>query len=128
MINAVQAVVDGSFTGGIHVGTLANGVFILAPFHQSDSLVSAQVKADLEEIKASIISGDIRILPWSAALAFLHRIDPGAQRGQALANLYDCAFRVFDAILLGVNIAGIGCHIFLQPADGIARLMLEGGG
>jgi basic membrane protein A len=63
VINAVQAIVDGTFTGGIHVGTLANGGVSLAPFHQLDSLVSAQVKADLEEIKAGIISGEIKTLP-----------------------------------------------------------------
>ena len=63
VINAVQAVVDGSFTGGIHFGTLANGGVSIAPFHQLDTLVSAQVKADLEEIKAGISSGEIKTRP-----------------------------------------------------------------
>jgi basic membrane protein A len=63
VINAVQAIVEGNFTGGMHVGTLANGGVSLAPFHQFDHLVSAQVKADLEEIKAGIISGEIKTLP-----------------------------------------------------------------
>ncbi|HWR65890.1 MAG TPA: hypothetical protein VN364_07200 [Bellilinea sp.] len=63
VINAVRAIVEGKFSGGIHVGTLANGGVSLAPFHQLDHLVSAQVKADLEEIKAGIISGEIKTLP-----------------------------------------------------------------
>ncbi len=63
VINAVQAIVDGTFTGGIHFGTLANGGVSIAPFHQLDSLVSAQVKADLEEIKAGISSGEIKTRP-----------------------------------------------------------------
>jgi len=63
VINAVRAIVEGNFTGGTHIGTLANGGVGLAPFHQLDSLVSAQVKADLEEIKAGIISSEIKTLP-----------------------------------------------------------------
>ena len=63
VVNAVRTIVDGNFTGGTHVGTLANGGVSLAPFHQLDSLVSAQIKADLEEIKAGIISGEIKTLP-----------------------------------------------------------------
>jgi len=63
VIMAVQAIVEGNFTGGEHIGTLANGGVSLAPFHQLDSLVSAQVKADLEEIKAGIISGEIQTKP-----------------------------------------------------------------
>ncbi len=63
VINAVRAIVEGKFSGGIHVGTLANGGVSIAPFHQLDHLFSAQVKADLVVIKAGIIYGEIKTLP-----------------------------------------------------------------
>jgi WD40 repeat protein/basic membrane lipoprotein Med (substrate-binding protein (PBP1-ABC) superfamily) len=63
VVNAVRAIVEGNFTGGTHVGTLANGGVSLAPFHQLDSLVSAQVKADLKQIEMDIIAGKIKTMP-----------------------------------------------------------------
>lgn len=60
---AVQAVVDGTFTGGIHVGALENGGVGISPFHNLDSLVSPQVKAELEQITADIIAGKIKTKP-----------------------------------------------------------------
>lgn len=63
VIEAVQAIVDGKFSGGTHIGNLANGGVSLAPFYNLDSLISPAVKADLEEIKADIIAGKIKTLP-----------------------------------------------------------------
>jgi WD40 repeat protein/DNA-binding XRE family transcriptional regulator len=58
-----QAIADGTFTGGIHVGTLKTGDVRLAPFHNLDALVSNKVKADLEQIIADIGSGKIQTTP-----------------------------------------------------------------
>jgi basic membrane protein A and related proteins len=44
-------------------GTLETGEVGIAPFHQFDLLISAKVKAELEQIKADIISGKIRTKP-----------------------------------------------------------------
>ena len=44
VIQAVQAIKDGTFTGGVHIGTLETGEVGLAPFHELDSLVSEEVK------------------------------------------------------------------------------------
>ncbi len=63
VIDVVQAIVDGKFTGGTQVGNLENGGVSLAPFYNLDSLISPAVKADLEEIKADIIAGKIKTLP-----------------------------------------------------------------
>jgi basic membrane protein A len=60
---AVQAVIDGAFTGGIHVGALENGGVGISPFHNLDALVSPQVKAELEQIAADIIAGKITTRP-----------------------------------------------------------------
>jgi basic membrane protein A len=61
--SAIRAVVEGTFTGGVHIGTLENGDVGLASFYGLDGLISAQVKAELEQIKADIIAGKIKTRP-----------------------------------------------------------------
>lgn len=51
----------GSFPTGNYIGTLENGGTGLAPFHNFDSKVPADLKAQLEQIKSDIISGKIKI-------------------------------------------------------------------
>ena len=63
VVSAVQAIVDGTFTGGTHTGTLENGGVSIAPFHNLDGLITAQVRADLDQIKADIIAGKIKTKP-----------------------------------------------------------------
>jgi WD40 repeat protein len=63
VVQAVQAIENNTFSGGIQVGTLATGEVGLAPFHQFDSLISPKVKAELEQIKADIIAGTIQTKP-----------------------------------------------------------------
>jgi basic membrane protein A len=59
--NAIKAVVEGTFAGGVTVGTLENGGVSLAPFHDQDGAVSAELKAALDTIKAGIIDGSISV-------------------------------------------------------------------
>ena len=61
--DVVASVVDGTYEGGTAVGTLENGGVGLADFHDLDSLVSDELKAELETIKAGIIAGDIQTSP-----------------------------------------------------------------
>jgi WD40 repeat protein/basic membrane lipoprotein Med (substrate-binding protein (PBP1-ABC) superfamily)/transcriptional regulator with XRE-family HTH domain len=63
VIAAVQAVQDGSFTGGLHTGTLANGGVSLAPFHKLEALVLPKKQGELEQIKVDIIAGKILTRP-----------------------------------------------------------------
>jgi len=63
VMRAVKAIEENTFSGGMHVGTLESGEVGIAPFHQLDPLIFAKVKADLEQIKADIISGKIRTKP-----------------------------------------------------------------
>ncbi len=63
VVQAVRAIVENTFSGGVHVGTLETGEVGLAPFHQFDSLISAKVKTDLEQIKNDIIAGKIKTKP-----------------------------------------------------------------
>ena len=52
---------DGTFEGGVIVGTLDNGGVGLAPFHDMDDAVPAELKAELEAIRAGIIDGSITV-------------------------------------------------------------------
>jgi basic membrane protein A len=59
--NAIQAVVDGTFEGGVTVGTLENGGVGLAPYHDMDASVPQELKDQIETIKAGIIDGSVSV-------------------------------------------------------------------
>ncbi|MGW6282526.1 BMP family lipoprotein [Kribbella sp. NPDC055071] len=59
--SAVESVVDNKFDNKTFVGTLDNGGTGLAPFHEWDSKIPADLKSELDQIKADIISGKITI-------------------------------------------------------------------
>ena len=59
--NAIQSVVDGTFEGGVTVGTLENGGVGLAPFHDMDASVPQELKDQIETIKAGIIDGSVSV-------------------------------------------------------------------
>ncbi|MEO5887026.1 MAG: BMP family ABC transporter substrate-binding protein [Anaerolineales bacterium] len=63
VVQVVKAIMNGTFTGGVHVGTLETGEVGLAPFHQFEPLISVKVKAELEQIKKDISAGIIRTKP-----------------------------------------------------------------
>jgi basic membrane protein A len=59
--NAIQAVADGTFAGGVTVGTLANGGVGLAPYHDMDSMVSPELKEQMTALQAGIIDGSVSV-------------------------------------------------------------------
>jgi basic membrane protein A len=61
VFEAAKATQDGTFEGGVFVGTLANGGVGLAPFHDFDGAVSDELKAELADAEAGIIAGDIDV-------------------------------------------------------------------
>ena len=61
VLAAITAAHDGSFEGGVTVGTLASGGVGLAPFHELDSAVPAELKAELEALREGIIDGSIDV-------------------------------------------------------------------
>ncbi len=65
MANAVETVLkddkDGMFDATPYVGTLANGGVALAPFHDLDSAVPADLKSELDQLKKDIISGTVKV-------------------------------------------------------------------
>ena len=63
VIAAVEAIIDGRFAGGAHVGTLENGGVGLAPFHTLTPSITPELQADLAQITAGIIAGEIPTMP-----------------------------------------------------------------
>ncbi|MFB6725644.1 BMP family protein [Kribbella sp. NPDC056345] len=59
--DAIVSVVDNKFDNKQFIGTLENGGTGLAPFHEFDSKVPAELKTELEQIKTDIIGGKITI-------------------------------------------------------------------
>ena len=59
-LEAIKSAVNGTFAGGVTVGTLSNGGVGLAPLA---SAVPASVKTELDQVKADIISGAIKTSP-----------------------------------------------------------------
>ena len=51
----------GTFPTGNYIGDLKNDGTGLAPFHNFDSKVPADLKTELDQVKADIISGKIKI-------------------------------------------------------------------
>ncbi len=60
-VQVIQSVIDGSFKGGDVVGTLANGGVAIAPYHKLADLVPAELTAEIEQLKADIISGKVTL-------------------------------------------------------------------
>ena len=61
VVEAIKQAQDGSFKGGVIVGTLKSGGVGLAPFHDLDGAVSDELKAELEQISAGIKDGSISV-------------------------------------------------------------------
>ena len=55
--DAIKSAVDGTFKGGVYVGTLKNGGVGLAPV----SGAAADLKSELEKLQADIISGAVKV-------------------------------------------------------------------
>jgi len=61
-----QIAETGTFQGGIYVANLASGGLGLAPFHDYDDQVPAELKAQLEEVTQLIVDGTIVVDNWAA--------------------------------------------------------------
>jgi basic membrane protein A len=63
VFDAIKAVQDGTFKGGNYVGTLQNNGVRISPFHDLDSKVPADLKTELDQLKADIIAGKVKTTP-----------------------------------------------------------------
>ena len=62
-MNVIKSVIDGSFAGGVNVGTLENGGVGLASFHDLASMVSADLQAEVDDVAAKLIAGELSAIP-----------------------------------------------------------------
>jgi basic membrane protein A len=58
---AIKSAQDGSFKGGVIVGTLKSGGVGIAPYHELDSAVPAELKAEIEALSKGIQDGSVSV-------------------------------------------------------------------
>jgi basic membrane protein A and related proteins len=56
---AVLAAANGTFAGGVYIGTLANGGAVLSPYHDFASKISPTLQSEINTLKGEIESGKI---------------------------------------------------------------------
>jgi basic membrane protein A len=61
--NAINAVINDTFAGGVTIGTLENGGVGLAPFHELAGMVSAELQAELDDVATKLIAGELSANP-----------------------------------------------------------------
>ena len=59
----IKAVQDGTFAGGTYVGTLENEGVGISPFHDFESQVPDELKAELDALRAAIVAGELATTP-----------------------------------------------------------------
>jgi basic membrane protein A len=64
--NAVKASYDNTFMGGVYNNTLANEGVGLAPYHDFESAVPADLTSAIDALKAKIISGEVKVSDYLA--------------------------------------------------------------
>ncbi len=65
--NAVKASYDNTFQGGVANNTLANEGVGLAPYHDFESKVPADLTSAIDALKAKIISGEVKVSDYLSA-------------------------------------------------------------
>jgi basic membrane protein A len=63
VLQVIKSAMEGTFEGGVLVGSLANGGVDLAPFHDMEGTVPDALKAELDTIRQGIIDGSIDVSP-----------------------------------------------------------------
>lgn len=61
VFEAIQRVVNGNFEGGTYVGTLENDGVGIAPYHEFEDEVPADLKEEVNQTRQAIIDGDIQV-------------------------------------------------------------------
>jgi basic membrane protein A len=61
VLDVIKAAKEGTYSNAPYVGTLENQGTGLAPFHDFDAKVPADLKSEIDKIKADILSGAIKI-------------------------------------------------------------------
>jgi basic membrane lipoprotein Med (substrate-binding protein (PBP1-ABC) superfamily) len=62
--NQIEALIDGTWDGGVVVEGLESGSVDIVKFHKLNRYVPAFLKKDLKSIREGIIDGSIPTTPW----------------------------------------------------------------
>jgi basic membrane protein A len=63
VFDTMQSVIDGTFKGGLYVGTLENDGVGIAGYHQLAAQVPQELQDKIEELKQGIIDGSVSVDP-----------------------------------------------------------------
>jgi basic membrane protein A len=63
VLEASKLVANDEFSGGVFLGTMENGGVDITEFGQLDSMVSSDLKAELDDVRAAIIAGELQTSP-----------------------------------------------------------------
>ena len=61
VLGAIEAAKNGTFAGGVYVGTLANNGVRIAPYHDLSSSVSNELNNEIIKLKSSIVNGFLSV-------------------------------------------------------------------
>ena len=61
--NVIESVINGTFEGGVTIGTLDNGGVGLASYHELAGMVSAELAAEVDDAAAKLIAGELSASP-----------------------------------------------------------------
>jgi basic membrane protein A len=67
VFDAIKAAMEGPFTSNLYIGTLENEGVGMAPFHNFEDTVPAELKTEIDGLKAALIAGDVKADDWSGA-------------------------------------------------------------
>jgi basic membrane protein A and related proteins len=66
VLGVINKNAGGDLGGEDYVGTLANNGVLLSPFHDFDTKISAELKAEIEALKQAIIGGSVKVCTYLA--------------------------------------------------------------
>lgn len=66
VLDVIRKNAGGDMGGEDYVGTLANNGVLLSPFHDFDDDISAELKAEIEALRAAIVSGEVKVCTYLA--------------------------------------------------------------
>jgi basic membrane protein A len=65
VLDVINKNAEGDLGGEDYSGTIRNGGVLIAPYHDLDSQISAELKAEIEELKAALVDGTISVCDFS---------------------------------------------------------------
>ena len=64
VLDVINKNAGGDLGGEDYAGTLANGGVLISPYHDFDSVISAELKAEIEALKAAIAGGSVKVCDY----------------------------------------------------------------